>query len=83
MQYALVSSTCKTTHRNMTLAVERNVKTNKSKSEVVACMLRNSVSVNGISVNISIKLFQFADHMTLFLADVYSLTESLKISYYR
>ena len=32
MQYALVSSTCKTTRRNMTLAVERDVKaTNKSK----------------------------------------------------
>ena len=27
MQYALVSSTCKTTRRNMTLAVERDVKT--------------------------------------------------------
>ena len=26
MQYALVSSTCKTTGRNMTLAVERDVK---------------------------------------------------------
>ena len=26
MQYALVSSTCNTTRRNMTLAVERNVK---------------------------------------------------------
>ena len=43
-------------------------------------MLRNSVSVTGISVNsISIKLCQFADDMTLFLADVNSLTESLKI----
>ena len=26
MQYALVSSTCKTTRRNMTLAVERDIK---------------------------------------------------------
>ena len=35
MQYALVSSTCKTTHRNMSLAVERDVKQqlNLNKSE--------------------------------------------------
>ena len=49
-------------------------------------MLHNSVSVNGISVkNISIKLCQFANDMTLFLADVNSLTESLKVfeEYYR
>ena len=55
-------------------------------AEVVACMLRNSVSVTGISVNnISIKLCQFADDMTLFLADVNSPTGSFKIfeEYYR
>ena len=49
-------------------------------AEVVACMLCNSVSVNGISVkNISVKLCQFADDMILFLADVNSRTESLQI----
>ena len=55
-------------------------------AEVLACMLRNSDSVNGVSVkNISIKLCQFANDMTLFLAVVTSMTESLKIfeEYYR
>ena len=31
MQYALVSSTCKTTRRNMTLAVERDLKQQRNK----------------------------------------------------
>ena len=40
MQYALVSSTCKTTHCNMTLAVERDVKTtNKYKFSSVFFLL--------------------------------------------
>ena len=38
MQYALVSSTCKTTHRNITLAVERDVKQQKNLNHSIISM---------------------------------------------
>ena len=59
MQNALVSSTCKTTRCNMTLAVERDVKTtNKSKSKFCLGGSLGSVVIKKLGIKLIYNLFR-------------------------